>query len=155
MARGQHPTSRSPRDREETVMNRKAMGGLVVAGALLIGAPAWSAAQDAPRASLDGDGHVHADVTAPSDTPALPAPETPSAPSAPSVQAPAPPSVPSTSSPTLPERPQVTVPSAPATPDTPSPSLPSTPPSGGDGQGSGNVTASASVAAQVGANLGR
>ena len=32
-------------------MNRKAMGGLVVAGALLIGAPAWSAAQDAPRAS--------------------------------------------------------------------------------------------------------
>ena len=56
-------------------MNRKAMGGLVVAGALLIGAPAWSAAQDAPRATVDGDGHVHADVTTPSDTPSLPAPE--------------------------------------------------------------------------------
>lgn len=69
-------------------MNSKTLGGLLLTGALLVGAPAaWALGSPAPHASVDGSGQVHAEVQMP-QPPQRPAVDTPDV-EAPSVEAPA------------------------------------------------------------------
>lgn len=69
-------------------MNSKTLGGLLLTGALLVGAPAaWALGSPAPHASVDGSGQVHAEAQMP-QPPQRPAVSTPDV-QPPSAEAPA------------------------------------------------------------------
>jgi hypothetical protein len=76
-------------------MASKTLGGLIITGALLVGAPAaWALGATAPHASVNGSGEAHADVQSPQmpqpkphvtvARPEIKRPTAPTAPTAPS-----------------------------------------------------------------------